>query len=71
MISLQIINLLPKQQHPHILAQELDDIERVGEAWSVAGESRIPNTISRYLHVGSFISPPLLLLYFARSYTHA
>jgi len=39
MIRLQIINLLPEHQRPQILAQELDHIERVGEAWAVAREA--------------------------------
>lgn len=39
MISLQIINLLPKQQHPYILTQEFNHIQCIREARSVAGES--------------------------------
>ena len=41
MIRLQVIDLLPENQGPHILAEELDHVERVGEAWAVAGEPRI------------------------------
>jgi hypothetical protein len=35
MICLQIINLLPKNQHPKILTQELYHIKRIRESWSV------------------------------------
>lgn len=35
MIRLQIINLFLENQHPEILTQELDDIERVREPGSI------------------------------------
>jgi len=39
MIRLQIIDLLAEHERPHVLAQELDHVERVGEAGAVAGEA--------------------------------
>ena len=39
MICLQIINLLAEDQCPQVLAKELDDIQRVSEAWAVPGKS--------------------------------
>jgi hypothetical protein len=38
MIRLQVINLLSKHQHPQILAQELDHIQRIRETWAIAGK---------------------------------
>lgn len=39
MVGLQIINLLAEDERPDVLAQELDHVERVGEAGAVAGEA--------------------------------
>lgn len=39
MISLEIIDLLPENQRPEILAKELNHVEGIAEPWSVAGES--------------------------------
>lgn len=39
MIRLEIVHLFPKHQRPKVFAEELDDVQRVVEAWSVAGES--------------------------------
>lgn len=39
MIRLEIVHLLPKHELPEVLAQKLDHVERVVEAWAVAGES--------------------------------
>lgn len=39
MIRLEVIHLFPKNQRPKVFAEELDDVQRVVEAWSVAGES--------------------------------
>jgi hypothetical protein len=36
MIRLQVINLLSEHQHPQILAQELDHVQRIREARAVA-----------------------------------
>jgi hypothetical protein len=38
-IGFQVINLLPEQQRPHILAEELDNVQRVCKPGSVFGES--------------------------------
>ena len=39
MIGLEVVNLFPEDQRPHVFAQELDHIERVVETGPVAGES--------------------------------
>lgn len=38
-VCLQVVNLLLEKQCPQILAQELDHIQCVEEAWSIPGES--------------------------------
>lgn len=39
MVRLQVIDLLAEDERPDVLAQELDHVERVGEAGPVAGEA--------------------------------
>jgi len=38
MVRLQIIDLLAEHERPDVFAQELDHVERVGEAGAVAGK---------------------------------
>lgn len=38
-VRLKIVDLLPEDQHPDVLAEELDHVERVGEARPVFRES--------------------------------
>lgn len=34
-IRLEVVDLFPKQQRPHIFTHKLDHIQRVGEAWAI------------------------------------
>jgi hypothetical protein len=36
MIRLQVIDLFPEYQHPQILAEKFNDVQRIREAWAVA-----------------------------------
>ena len=36
MIRLQIINLLPEHQRPHVLAQKLDHVQRIRKPWPIS-----------------------------------
>ena len=36
MIRLQIVNLLPEEEGPHVLAQKLDHIQRIREPRSIS-----------------------------------
>ena len=38
-ICFEIVNLLPEDKHPEVFAEELDNVQRIGEAWSIAGEA--------------------------------
>jgi hypothetical protein len=40
-VRLKIVDLFPEGQCPEVFAEEFDDVERVVEAWSVAGESGV------------------------------
>lgn len=39
MVSLEVINLLSKDQHPQVLAKELNHIQRIREPWPISRES--------------------------------
>lgn len=41
-IRLEVVDLLPEHQRPQVLAEELDHIERIVEAWAVAREPVTP-----------------------------
>lgn len=57
MISLEIINLLPKQQHPHILTHKLNHIQRVREARSVPRKPILTISASAYITPVTHPSP--------------
>ena len=38
MVRLQIINLLPEHERPHILAQELNYVQRIRKSGSISRE---------------------------------
>ncbi len=48
MVRLQVVDLLAEDERPDVLAQELDHVERVGEAGPVAREAvpMNPGTVS-------------------------
>lgn len=41
MVSLEVVNLLLEDQHPQVLAHELDSVEGVVKARAVAGEAGV------------------------------
>lgn len=55
MIRLQIVNLLPEEEGPHVLAQELDHIQRIREPWPISREPVDNHIQSAVLHTSSHL----------------
>lgn len=36
MVCFQVINLLPKQDHPQVLAEKLDHVEVISKPWPIS-----------------------------------
>ena len=37
-VCFQIVDLLPKHQHPQVFAKKLDNVKCINESWSVPGK---------------------------------
>ena len=65
MVRLQIINLLPEEQGPHVLAQKLNHIQRIRKPWPISREPVDDHFLSAMLQTSSHLRrsprpPPLL-----------
>lgn len=75
MVRLQVINLLPPDQHPQVLAQEFDHIERIAEARPIFRESvvshprcMLASVFPLCIPLSNFLGPVFLAFPSSRAY---
>lgn len=65
MIGLEIVDLFPEDQRPHILAEKFDDIEGIGEAWAILGEPALGHSFGQLcMHLFNAANSASIKLYF-------
>lgn len=55
MVRLQIVDLLPEEEGPHVLAQKLDHIQRIRKPWPISREPVDNHIQSAVLHTFSHL----------------